>query len=141
MREPKRIEETLSKLGELWKKVPHSRAFAYTIGATAGVTTMLANAAGPVMGLYFVSVSLPKETFVGTSAWLFLIINLIKVPFSAQRGLITLDTLSLNFVLIPVIAFGLFLGKAVVSRLPQKLFDTLVIGFALIASLRLFGIF
>ena len=126
---------------ELWRKIPHSRVFATSIGFTAGVTTMLANAAGPVMGLYLVSVSLPKETFVGTSAWFFLLINLIKVPFSAQRGLITTDTLGLNLLLIPLIAAGLFLGKAVVARLPQKIFDTLVIGFALFASLRLFGIF
>ena len=126
---------------ELWRQVPHSRIFATSIVFTAGVTTMLANAAGPVMGIYLVSVSLPKETFVGTSAWFFLLINLIKVPFSAQRGLITPDTLSFKLLLIPMIAAGLFLGKTVVAKLPQKIFDTLVIAFALVASIRLFGIF
>ena len=57
---------------------------------------MLANAAGPVMALYLLAVSLPKAEFIGTSAWFFLLINLFKLPFSAQLGLITSKTLVFN---------------------------------------------
>lgn len=121
----------------LWQAVPHTRSFAWSMGFAAGVTTMVANAAGPVMGLYLLAVALPKDAFVGTAAWFFLLINLLKVPFSAQLGLITPATLTFNLVLIPAIAAGLFLGRAVVARLPQKAFDTLVLGFAVLASLRL----
>lgn len=117
--------------------VPHTRGFAWTMGFAAGVTTMLANAAGPVMALYLLAVALPKEAFVGTGAWFFLLINLIKVPFSAQLGLITADTLAFNAALVPVIVAGLFLGRAVVARLPQKWFDLLVLAFALLAAARL----
>jgi uncharacterized membrane protein YfcA len=121
----------------LWQSVPHSRGFAWTMGFIAGVTTMVANAAGPVMGLYLLAVALPKDAFVGTAAWFFLLINLLKVPFSAQLGLITPATLAFNALIIPAIAAGLFLGRAAVARLPQKAFDTLVLAFAVIASLRL----
>ena len=38
-------------------------------GITAGFTTMVANAAGPVMVLYLLSMRLPKIVFVGTAAW------------------------------------------------------------------------
>jgi uncharacterized membrane protein YfcA len=107
------------------------------MGFAAGVTTMLANAAGPVMGLYLLAVALPKDAFVGTGAWFFLIINLIKVPFSAQLGLITPDSLMFNAVLVPVILCGLFFGRMVVARLTQKWFDTFILAFAMIASLRL----
>jgi len=132
----------LLQLVRLWKPsllaaVPHTHAFAWTMGLTAGITTMLANAAGPVMALYLLAVALPKEAFVGTGAWFFLLINLIKVPFSAQLGLISVPTLAFNALLIPVIVAGLFLGRAVVSRLPQKTFDTLILIFALWASARL----
>ena len=122
----------------LWQSVPHSRGFAWTMGFIAGVTTMVANAAGPVMGLYLLAVALPKDAFVGTAAWFFLLINLLKVPFSAQLGLITPATLAFNALIIPAIAAGLFLGRAAVARLPQKAFDTLVLAFAVIASLRAF---
>ncbi len=126
---------------EAWQKVPHSTAFAWSMGFLAGVTTMLANAAGPVMGLYLLAVSLPKDGFVGTAAWFFLLINLIKVPFSVQLGLITPATLGFNALLVPAIAAGLLLGRWVVARLSQRWFDGLVLAFAVVASLRLLGVF
>ena len=132
----------LVQLGRNWKPelfahVPHTRGFAWTMGFVAGVTTMLANAAGPVMALYLLAVALPKPAFIGTAAWFFLLINLIKVPFSAQLGLITTDTLAFNALLVPAIAAGLFLGKAVVARLPQKWFDTFILAFAILAATKL----
>ena len=117
--------------------LPHSRGFAWGIGLLAGGVTMVANAAGPVMALYLVAVSLPKDVFVGTSAWFFLLINLFKIPFSLQLGLIHGESLALNLRLLPLVVAGLFLGRAVVSRLPQRAFDTLVLLFAWAAALRL----
>jgi len=84
-----------------------------------------------------VAVSLPKDVFVGTSAWFFLLINLFKIPFSLQLGLIHGESLALNLRLLPLVVAGLFLGRAVVSRLPQRAFDTLVLLFAWAAALRL----
>lgn len=121
--------------------MPQSRGFAWSMGFVAGVTTMLANAAGPVMGLYLIAVALPKDAFVGTAAWFFLIINLIKVPFSAQLGLITGPGLLFNAVMVPAIFSGLFLGRAVVARIPQKRFDLIILVFAIAASLRLLGVY
>ncbi|HRI13870.1 MAG TPA: sulfite exporter TauE/SafE family protein [Verrucomicrobiota bacterium] len=134
------------QLGRNWRPlwfadVPHTRAFAVTMGFIAGVTTMMANAAGPVMALYLLAVALPKDQFVGTSAWFFLLINLIKVPFSAQLGLITGHTLLFNLVLVPVIGLGLLVGRLVVAKLPQRGFDSLVLAFAILAATKLLGAF
>ena len=64
-----------------WDKVPiHSPWFSIIAGLSAGFTTMVGNAAGPVMSLYLLSMRLPKASFIGTGAWFFLIVNLIKVP-------------------------------------------------------------
>jgi len=117
--------------------LPHSPLFARSIGLTAGVITMLANAAGPVMGLFFLVLDLGKERFIGTMAWFFLILNLCKLPFSWERGLIRLDSLALNLVLVPLIVIGLFLGRWFVAKVPQKHFDTLVLSFAALAALKL----
>lgn len=126
---------------EWFTHIPHAVWFAWTLGLLAGFTTMLANAAGPIMALYFLAVALPKLEFVGTSAWFFLILNSFKVPFSVELGLIHGQTLSLNLVLIPAIAFGLLFGRWLVRRVPQRLFDGLLLGFAIIAALRLIGVF
>ena len=126
---------------DLYEKVPHQLWFAWLIGLLAGVTTMLANAAGPIMALFFIAVSLPKFELVGTSAWFFLIINCLKVPFSVQLGLIHPSTLTFNAILIPAIAAGLFTGRWCVTRISQRLFDALLLLFVAIAALRLMGLF
>ena len=76
---------------------------------------------------------------VGTSAWLFLIINALKVPFSLGLGLITPQTLLLNLVLAPIVVVGVFSGRWLITRLPQQLFDGMLLAFAAIAALRLIG--
>ncbi len=118
-------------------EVPHSLSFAWTMGFLAGVTTMMANAAGPVMALYLLAVSLPKNEFIGTGAWFFLILNLLKVPFSLQLGLISGPSLAFNLAVLPFLIGGLFLGRRLVFRLPQKGFDSLVLILALAAAARL----
>lgn len=125
----------------LFEHVPQSTSFGVVVGLLAGATTMIANAAGPVMGLYLLMAGLPKREFVGTSAWFFLLINLLKVPFSLQLGLINSSTLLLNVLLAPLIIGGLFFGREVVSRLPQRAFDTLVLVFAVVGALKLMGAF
>ena len=118
-------------------RVPHTRSAVWSIGLTGGVATMLANAAGPVMALYCVAVGLPKLEVVGTLAWFFLIVNVFKLPFSAALGLIRTDTLLLNVMLFPAVAAGVAGGRWVVHRIPQRVFDLLMLGFAAAAALRL----
>lgn len=137
---------TILQLVRLWRPnlyehVPHQTWFVWMIGLVAGITTMLANAAGPIMALYLVAVALPKFELVGTSAWFFLAINVFKVPFSAGLGLIHADTLALNVVLVPFIAAGLLAGRWLVTRIPQKIFDGFLLVFAAVAALRLVGVF
>jgi uncharacterized membrane protein YfcA len=120
--------------------VPHNPWFAWTMGLLSGLTSMLANAAGPIFALYALAISLPKFEMVGTSAWLFLIINALKVPFSFGLGLITPQTLRLNLVLAPVVVIGVFSGRWLITRLPQQWFDGMLLAFVAIAALRLIGL-
>jgi uncharacterized protein len=121
--------------------VPHARWFAWGIGLLAGVTTMLANAAGPIIALYALAVALPKFEYVGTSAWLFMILNALKVPFSVALGLIHWQTLLLDLLLAPVVIVGLLAGRWLIRRIPQRAFDLFLLAFAGVAALRLIGFF
>lgn len=109
----------------------------WIMGGLAGVTTMLANAAGPIMALYFLAIGLSKLELVGTSAWVFLILNLSKIPFNYQLGLITAGSLRLNFLLLPAVVAGVLLGRWLLGIIPQTGFQQLLLVFALLASLRL----
>lgn len=124
-----------------FQSVPRSRLFAWLMGGWAGVTTMLANAAGAVMTLYLVANRLPKMEFVGTAAWFFLLINVFKVPFSYDLGLISSNSLTLNLLLTPLVLAGLWLGSSLLPHVPQKLFEQLLLVFTGIAALRLIGLF
>lgn len=133
------------QLARMWRpawfgQVPHALWFAWGLGLLAGFSTMLANAAGPVMGLYFLAVALPKFELVGTTAWFFLILNLFKVPFSLALGLIRIDTLALNALLIPAVVLGLLGGRWLIHRVPQRTFDSLILAFSGVMGLRLMGI-
>jgi len=112
-------------------------ALAWPTGLLAGVTTMLANAAGPVMTLYLLACRLPKMEFVGTAAWFFLILNVSKVPFSASLGLIDRASLAMDTALLPGILLGVGVGKFFLGRINQTLFETILILFALAGSLKL----
>ena len=101
---------------------------------------MMANAAGPIFGLYTVSLALPKMEIVGTGAWFFLLLNAFKVPFSFWLGLIGSQTLALNVVLLPAIFVGVFTGRQILRLLPQRAFEVLMVSFAAVAGLRLIGV-
>ncbi len=136
---------TAIQLFRIWRPkafehLPHSRIFAWTLGLLAGVTTMLANAAGPVVALYLLAVAVPKLEFVGTSAWLFLAVNVFKLPFSYGLGLISWQSLAVDVAFAPAILLGMLLGRWAVRKIPQKMFDSFLLAFTAFAALRLIGI-
>ena len=120
-------------------KIPKSRWFASGMGLLGGFSTMIGNAAGPVMALYLLSMRLPKNVYIGTGAWFFFIVNLSKVPLHVWSWkTITLDSFLLDVLLIPAIAAGAFLGIWLVRLLPEKIFRIIVIVTTLLSALLLF---
>jgi len=106
-------------------------------GITAGFTTMVANAAGPVMVLYLLAMRLPKIVFVGTAAWYFLVINLFKTPFSASLGLINPGSLGVSLGLGPFAVLGALVGRPIVERLNQRLFELIALSLTFVAALAM----
>ncbi len=119
-------------------QLPHHHGVAILIGLLAGFTTMMANAAGPIMVLYLLAMRLPPTAFLGTSAWFFLLVNTFKVPFSAQLGLITLNSLAFNAMLVPFIGLGAWAGIKLATRIPRVTFERLVQLFAALGAIKLF---
>ena len=117
--------------------VPTQWWFAVGLGFMAGLTSMMANAAGPIMIIYLVAMRLPKVEFVGTSAWFFFIINWLKVPFSANLDLMNAASIKLNLMMIPAIAVGAVVGIVFLKRIPQKTFNAVVQILAIAAAIKL----
>ncbi|AJC58266.1 putative integral membrane protein [Streptomyces sp. 769] len=106
-------------------------------GLVAGFATMVANAGGPAMSLYLLSSGFGVLGFLGTGAWFFLIVNLVKVPFSVGLGLITADGLALDGWLALAVVVGAGVGRALVHRIDQGVFERLVLVFTALASVDL----
>ncbi|PYZ93431.1 hypothetical protein CR194_09655 [Salipaludibacillus keqinensis] len=126
------------KSGASWiKSLPHSKSFLIVMGTLAGFTTMVGNAAGPIMAIFLIAIALPKKDFIGTGAWFFLAVNVIKVPLFGGLGLITLDSLVFNAWLIPVILIGTYLGIKFLPLIPQKQFNVIILFFSFLGGLKL----
>ena len=130
------------KLGD--RLVPSSPIGTVFTGALAGFTTMVANAAGPVMSIYMTSTDMNKKQLIGTSAWYFLIVNTVKIPFLVfvtclvpSSPLFDRATLMFDVCAIPVIVGGAIVGRAVFDKIPQRLFNSLILVLAAVASLKL----
>jgi uncharacterized membrane protein YfcA len=116
------------------EQVGWSRWSTRGIGVAAGFTTMVANAAGPVMTLYLVAQGVDKRRFLGTAAWFFFGVNLSKLPFSVGLGLIHTDMLLSTAILAPAVLLGGVVGLLVVTRLRQGSFDAAVLLASLVSA-------
>lgn len=121
-----------------YNTIPAPSWLALWFGFLAGVTTMMANAAGPVMIIYLLAMRLPKIEFVGTCAWFFFIINWIKVPFSVNLGLITAESVKIDFMMLPFIFIGAVLGYFFLKKISQKAFTAVAQFLAAAAAIKLF---
>ena len=117
--------------------IPAQWWFAAALGFIAGVTTMMANAAGPIMIIYLLAMRLPKMEFVGTGAWFFFIVNWLKVPLSAKLDLMTAESVKFDLMMLPFIAVGAVAGIFFLKRIPQKAFSTVVQILAVAAAIKL----
>ncbi|MBK8092641.1 MAG: sulfite exporter TauE/SafE family protein [Verrucomicrobiaceae bacterium] len=111
------------------------RLFAWSMGCMAGVVTMLANAAGPVMTVYLLAQHLEKKEHLGVFSRFFLFINLFKAPFSANLGIIHSKSLLTNLALLPGVILGVLIGWQILKRLPQKPFEHVLFWLTAFAAL------
>jgi uncharacterized membrane protein YfcA len=110
------------------KTVPTHWAFSGTIGTLAGITTMVGNLAGAFSNIYFLAMRLPKNHFIGTAAWLFLIVNVLKLPFHFFIWkTITWESLILNVKLLPGIFLGFFVGIRIIKLINEEFFRKMIL--------------
>ncbi|MBX3241402.1 MAG: sulfite exporter TauE/SafE family protein [Chitinophagaceae bacterium] len=119
--------------------VPKSRFFVAFMGLISGVATMIGNLAGPFANIYFLAMRMPKNEFIGTAAWLFLIINIFKFPLQLLVwNNINTTTLSIDLVLLPFLACGFWLGIKMVGYIKDEGYRRVVIALTLAGALFIF---
>ena len=113
--------------------------FARTLGVTGGFATMIGNAAGPIFNLYLLSMRLPKKSFIATGAVFYISLNFLKIPLHiVVWDSISLQTLQMNFVMLPAVWLGSLTGKWLVRFIPEREFRIFVTIVIAISSVMLF---
>lgn len=113
---------------------PFLRGF---LGILGGFATMIANAAGPVAAFYFISMRLPKVVFVGTTAWFFLVVNWIKIPFMIDLGIINTTWFPFSLAMMIPAILATLVAPHILKRIPQNTFSILIWFFIVLAAVKL----
>lgn len=118
--------------------VPDYFWFAAIMGIAGGFTSMVGNLAGSVMAVYFLSMRLPKNAYIGTTAWFFMVINWFKIPFHVFAWkTISFDTFYLSLATLPAIILGAYLGIALVKIIPENIYRWFIIAMTLVAAVMM----
>lgn len=117
-------------------EVPTNKLFAHGMGIAGGFTSMVGNLAGSVMGIYLLSTRLPKNAYIGTAAWFFMVVNWFKFPFHVfVWHTISINTMLFDLVTLPVILLGAFLGIVIIKKVSEKIFRWFIIVMTLVAAM------
>ena len=130
----------LAKQSAVDSVLNHSKAsvlIAPFLGVLGGMATMLANAAGPIAQFYLLAMKLPKFAFIGTSAWLFLIVNISKVPFMCELGILNWEVFFCALWLIIPAVTGALIAPRIVTLIRQDWFELLIWFFIVVAGVRM----
>ena len=119
--------------------IKENKLFSIAVGFLGGFITMIGNAAGPIMSIYFLSMGFDKNKFIGTAAWFFLFVNLLKVPMHVFIWkTIDLNILLFDLSLFPLILVGAVTGVWIVKKIPERPYKIFVIVSVILSTFNLF---
>ncbi len=119
--------------------IPTNKIFVANMGLAAGFTTMLGNLAGAFSNIYFLAMRMPKNDFIGTASWVFLVINLFKLPFQIFFWKnITTESLYTDLLLLPSVLIGFWVGIKIVSKIKEDNYRKVVIVLTFLGALAIF---
>jgi uncharacterized membrane protein YfcA len=98
----------------------YPKSLRLTLGVMTGFMSMVANSGGPPMSIY-----------------LLLRKNLFKLPFVFALGLLDFNSLSYIIPALPLVPLGALLGRKVINKINQELFQNITLISAALAGLNL----
>ncbi|MBP5858845.1 sulfite exporter TauE/SafE family protein [Marivibrio halodurans] len=106
-------------------------------GTFAGFTSFVAHAGGPPVQFYMLPQRVDKTLYVGTTVWLFFIVNAVKlVPYSTL-GLFSVQNLGTSLALLPLAPIGIWIGVRLHGLVGQALFYRIAYGLLFLTGLKL----
>lgn len=101
---------------------PPGRLLSTILCVSAGFTSFISHAGGPLAQIYLQPQKLPPVVFAGTMVMCFAALNAIKVPPFLQLGLIDGHSLLVSLVLLPMAVIASWCGVWLAKRVAQERF-------------------
>jgi uncharacterized membrane protein YfcA len=105
---------------------PGSLPFALLCGTAAGFTSQIAHAGGPPFQMYALPRGLSRDSFIGTSAIFFAVVNWLKVPAYLALGQFTRENLLTAAVLLPLAIASTLVGVWLIRRVSGEAFYRII---------------
>jgi len=128
----------------LWREARGEPAVNYPlpvlagIGILAGFASMIGNASGPIISVYFFTCRFDKIRYVSAMVSLFWIVNMIKIPFHVfYWGTITPDSFRTDLILAPLLLAGAFLGFRIIRKIPERPFKIFILASIAVSGVAL----
>ena len=130
------FENILNKFFKL-KIKPHNPIFGFFMGALGGFSSFLIHSGLPPITAYLLNFKLSRQSFMGTVAIIFGIINVIKLLPYFMLDLFDQRLFLLTLKLIPVSFLGIFIGKIINNKISDKIFYFIIYTTIFLLGLRL----
>ncbi|SEM89621.1 hypothetical protein SAMN04488003_10646 [Loktanella fryxellensis] len=98
-----------------------------SLAGGSGFTSFFLMGEAPIQA-YLLPFRLSPQVYVATLVWFFAIVNWAKIPIVLGMGLVTLDTLWISLLLLPIMPLGIAVGKYIATRIRKEPFYLIVHG-------------
>ena len=107
-------------------------------GLLAGLASGMFNSGGPPFNSYLLLQKAQARPFIATAAIYFAVLNLVKVPGFLYTGFLDLSLLLSLWWVFPFIPLGIWIARAMLTRVSPVLFEQIITILLIFSSLWLF---
>lgn len=109
----------------------------FGLGAAAGFTSQIAHAGGPPFQMHVLPKGLARDSFIGTSAIFFAVVNWLKVPAYWALGQFSAANLTVAAALLPLALASTWAGVRLVRKVDAEPFYRIVLTLMLLVGGKL----
>ncbi len=106
------------------------------LGAISAFLSAIMGSVGPLMAPFFLAYGLVKGAYIGTEALATVVMHVVKLGVYGKYALLDVQIVLLGVAIGAVMFVGSWLGKRILSRLPERFFPYIIEGVLVVAGVQ-----
>ena len=120
-----------------YKRIKYNPIIGFILGNLGGFSSFIIYSGLPPIAAYLIPLKLSRQSFMGTVALIFGIINILKILPYLLLNLFDEKLINTALFLIPVSYLGIFIGKIINNKISDKVFYFIIYSTIFLLGLRL----